>query len=117
MTPPRSECPASSKLYGLMGSQGISDGGVNDGAIWPLFSALHAEHRTLNSGERGLLFSVRGRIRGVRGSVCYLCAEPWQERRVLMIPNCLQILIVIEGYLEAFSIERAEAEVDCLRLN
>jgi len=75
MTPPRSECPASSKLYGLMGSQGISDGGVNDGAIWPLFSALHAERRTLNFGERDLLFSVRGRIRGVRGSVCSItCA-------------------------------------------
>ncbi|TDA42081.1 MAG: hypothetical protein DSO07_01195 [Thermoproteota archaeon] len=31
-----------------------------------------------------------------------MCAELWQERQVLMIPKCLQTLIVIEGYLEAF---------------
>ncbi|WP_161969738.1 hypothetical protein [Candidatus Methanodesulfokora washburnensis] len=45
MTPPRSECSASSKLHSLMGSQGISDGGVNDGVIWSLFAhlTLHAK--------------------------------------------------------------------------
>ncbi|TDA41998.1 MAG: hypothetical protein DSO07_01625 [Thermoproteota archaeon] len=40
MTPPRSECPASSKLYGLMGSQDISDGGVNDRTFWSSFLCI-----------------------------------------------------------------------------
>jgi len=64
---------------------------------------LNAERYTLNSGERDLLFSVRGRVRGVRESACYLCAEPWQEEQVSMIPNCLQILmLVMKGYFRAF---------------
>ena len=96
MTPLKAGCPASSELLRSSSrSQDILDGGVNDGALCGLlFSALHAEHRTSNSGERGLFFSVRGRIRGVRGSLGYLCAEPWQEGQALMIPNCLQTLMV-----------------------
>jgi hypothetical protein len=105
MTPLKAGCPASSELLRSSSrSQGIPDGGVSDGAIWPLFSALHAEHHTLNSGERGLFFSVRERVRGGERICLFncLCAEPWQERQVLMIPKCLQTLIVIEGYLKAF---------------
>jgi len=104
MTPLKAGCPASSELLRSSSrSQGIPDGGVSDGAIWPLFSALNAERYTLNSGERDLLFSVRGRVRGVRESACYLCAEPWQEEQVSMIPNCLQILmLVMKGYFRAF---------------
>jgi hypothetical protein len=56
MTPPRSECPASSKLYGLMGSQDISDGGVNDRILSGLFSSLHIICYTLNQEERDYSF-------------------------------------------------------------
>jgi len=60
MTPLKAGCPASSELLRSSSrSQGISDGGVSDGAIWPLFSALNAEFCTLNAGTRGL--SCHGR--------------------------------------------------------
>jgi len=67
MTPPGSECPASSELLRSSSrSQGISDGGVNDGAIWPQLCTLNT--RIEIRGERPAL-PVRRRI---RGSVCFL---------------------------------------------
>jgi hypothetical protein len=69
----------------------------------PLFSfARRTPHIELR-GERPVLFCQGAHKGGER--IClfnYLCAELWRERQVLMIPKCLQTLIVIEGYLEAF---------------
>jgi hypothetical protein len=56
MTLLKPECPASSKLYSLMGSQGISGRGVNDRILSWLFSSLHITCYTLNHKKRDYSF-------------------------------------------------------------
>ena len=85
MTPLKAGCPASSELLRSSSrSQGIPDGGVNDGAIWPLFSALNAERYTLNAGTRGLSCHARGALEGGEmpfRKVLYVCAQPWSWQK------------------------------------
>jgi len=94
MTPLKAGCPASSELLRSSSrSQGIPGGGVNDGAIWPFFSALNAERYTLNAGMRGLFCHARGRSRGVRcclGKYFVIALSPGLAERVSMSPKYLQ---------------------------
>jgi len=84
MTPPMPECPASSELLASSSrSQGISGGGVRNGALLaPLCLQCSSETANLeNAGVRDPLLHFRGRSRGVRENSIFFSdlqsAQPW----------------------------------------
>jgi len=96
MTPPMPECPASSELLSSSSrSQGISGGGVKDGALLaPL--CLHCSSKTANSENSGVRdphLHFRGRLRGVgqrslsHFSVLLKALSPAVRMGILMIPK------------------------------
>jgi len=93
MTPPMPECPASSELFmSSSRSQGISGGGVRDGALLaPL--CLQSSSGTPNSGNAGVRdphLHFRGRSRGVgqkRRFSDLQALSPEVEKRISMIPK------------------------------
>jgi len=96
MTPPMPECPASSELLSSSSrSQGISGGGVKDGALLaPL--CLHCSSKTANSENSGVRdphLHFRGRLRGVgqrslsHFPVLLKALSPAVRMGILMIPK------------------------------
>jgi hypothetical protein len=87
MTPLKAGCPASSELLRSSSrSQGIPDGGVSDGAIWPLSaSSLLCTLNRERWDERPFL-SCQGALKGgemLFRKALYVCAQPWFGRKGL----------------------------------
>jgi hypothetical protein len=87
MTPLKAGCPASSELLRSSSrSQGISGGGVNDGAIWPLSASPLLYTLNKERWDERPFLSCQGALEGgemlFREVLCD-CAQPWSGRKGL----------------------------------